>query len=252
MGSLTGKTALVTGGSRGIGRAISERLAREGARVGVHYGSNEGAAAKDTIAAIEAAGGAGFIVQSQLGTPEDAEMLWSGFDQQSDTLDILVNNAGISGARHTIGQVTPDEFDEVFAIDAKAPFFITQRALPRLRDGGRIINLSSGLTHGAASPELIVYAMAKASIDVFTSTLAKELGPRRITANAVAPGVIDTDMNESWLRGNRDVGTAIAALSPLNRVGMPADIADIAAFLASDDSRWITGQWIDASGGALL
>ncbi|AZS74067.1 short-chain dehydrogenase [Streptomyces lydicus] len=257
MSALSGKTALVTGGSRGIGRAISERLAREGARVGVHYG-RDGTAAKETVSAIEAGGGQAFAIQAELGMPGDVEALWAAFDEQAEGLDILVNNAGINkaadGTLKRIESVTAEDFDLLFAVNTKALFFITQQALPRLRDGGRIINTSTGLTRGAAKPELIAYAMTKGAIDVFTSTLAKDLGPRGITVNAVAPGAVNTDMNAAWLRGeaNAEARQRVREISPLGRIADPTDIGDIVAFLASDDSRWVTGQWIDATGGALL
>ncbi|MFH8365656.1 SDR family oxidoreductase [Streptomyces sp. NPDC018031] len=251
MGALTGKTALVTGGSRGIGRAIAERLGRDGARVAVHYGRDE-TAAKETVAAIEAAGGEAFAVRAELGVPGDAEALWAAFDAHADGLDILVNNAGITGRREPIGTLTAEDFDRVFAINTKAPFFVTQQGLGRLRDGGRIISVSTGLTRGSAVPELIAYSMTKGAIDVFTTHLAKELGARSITVNAVAPGAVDTDMNAEWLRGQDEALAAVAQASPLGRVAGPAEVADIVAFLASNDSRWVTGQWIDATGGALL
>ncbi|MFE5869625.1 SDR family oxidoreductase [Streptomyces roseifaciens] len=251
MGTLTGKTALVTGGSRGIGRGISERLAREGARVAVHYGRDV-ASAEQTVKAIEEAGGEAFAIRAELGVAGDAEALWAAFDEQADGLDILVNNAGTDGARVPIGEVTEEGFDQVFAVNTKAPFFITRLGLDRLRDGGRIVNVSTGLTRGAAMPQLIAYTMTKGAVDAFTSVLAKQLGARGITVNAVAPGVIDTDMNAAWLNSGAEVRTGVAALSPFNRVGEARDVADIVAFLASDDSRWVTGQWIDATGGALL
>ncbi|OEV05889.1 SDR family oxidoreductase [Streptomyces oceani] len=248
---LAGRTALVTGGSRGIGRAIAERLGREGARVGVHFGG-DATAAKDTATAIEAAGGTAFTVQARLGKAGDAEGLWSAFDAQADGLDILVNNAGVNGGQVRPAEVTPEAFDHLFAVNTKAPFFITQQGLSRLRDGGRIINVSSGLTRGGAAPDLLAYAMTKGAIDVFTMTLAKELGARAITVNAVAPGVVDTDMNADWLRASAEAQAGVSAASPLGRVGVPDDIAGVAAFLASEDSRWVTGQWIDATGGALF
>jgi 3-oxoacyl-[acyl-carrier protein] reductase len=257
MGALSGRTALVTGGSRGIGRAISERLGRDGARVGVHYGRDE-TAAKETVSAIEAAGGQAFAVRAELGALGDAEALWSAFDEQAEGLDILVNNAGINkavdGTLKRIGEVTAQDFDHLFAVNTKAPFFIVQHGLSRLRDGGRIINTSTGLTRGAAKPELIAYAMTKGALDVFTSTLAKDLGPRGITVNAVAPGAVNTDMNADWLRGeaNTEAQRRLAEMSPLGRIAQADDIGDVVAFLASDDSRWVTGQWIDATGGALL
>ncbi|MGY1947812.1 SDR family oxidoreductase [Nocardia asiatica] len=250
MGALTGKTALVTGSSRGIGRAIAERLGRDGARVAVHYNGDE-QAAKATVAAIEAAGGAAFAIRAELGVPGDAAALWAAFDAHADGLDILVNNAGVDGIREPIAGTDEAAFDRVFAINAKAPFFITRLGLDRLRTGGRIVNISTGLTHGAYMPQLIAYTMTKAAIDSFTSVLAKEVGARGITVNAVAPGIIDTDMNAHWLR-NPETQAAVAAMSPLNRVGQPADVADVVGFLASEEARWVTGQWIDATGGGLL
>lgn len=250
MGALSGKTALVTGGGRGIGRGIAQRLGRDGARVGVHYNGNA-AAAKETVASIEAAGGQAFAFAATLGVPGDAEALWTAFDAHADGLDILVNNAGTDGVREPIGGTSEEAFDRVFAVNTKSPFFVTKLGLDRLRDGGRIVNVSTGLTHGAGMPELLAYTMTKGAIDAFTSVLAKEVGARGITVNAVAPGVVDTDMNADWLRNDATMA-AVSAMSPLNRVAEPAEIADIVAFLASDDSRWVTGQWIDATGGALL
>ncbi|MGK5638318.1 SDR family oxidoreductase [Streptomyces sp. URMC 126] len=253
MSTLKGRTALVTGGSRGIGRAISERLARDGARVAVHYGRDERAAA-ETVAAITAAGGSAFAIQARLGVSGDAEALWAAYDEQADGVDILVNNAGTDGVRKPIGATTAEEFDDVFALNTKAPFFVTKLGLERMRDGGRIVNISTGLSRRAAMTDLIAYAMTKGALDVFTMTLAKEVGPRGITVNAVAPGVVDTDLNAGWLRGeeNKTAWEAMAEMSPLRRVGEPRDIADVVGFLASDEGRWVTGQWIDATGGALL
>ncbi|MEV6254330.1 SDR family oxidoreductase [Nocardia sp. NPDC051929] len=250
MGALTGKTALVTGSSRGIGRSIAERLARDGARVAVHYNRDE-QAAKATVAAIEASGGAAFAIRAELGVPGDAETLWAAFDAHADGLDILVNNAGTDGIREPIAGTDEAAFDRVFAINAKAPFFITRLGLDRLRTGGRIVNISTGLTHGAYMPQLIAYTMTKAALDSFTSVLAKEVGARGITVNAVGPGIIDTDMNANWLR-NAEAQASVATMSPLHRVAQADDVADVVGFLASDDARWVTGQWIDATGGALL
>ncbi|TDC25744.1 SDR family oxidoreductase [Streptomyces sp. 8K308] len=252
MSGLTGKTALVTGASRGIGRAIAERLGRDGARVGVHFGENE-AAAKETVAAIEEAGGSAFAIRARLGESGDAEALWAAFDVEADGVDILVNNAGVVDDRQGLAGTTPEDFDRLFSINTKAPFFIIQQGLGRLRDGGRIINVSTGLTHRpGAIPEIVAYTMTKSALDQLTAVLAKELGPRGITVNAVAPGAIDTDMNAGWLRSSAEVREATARRSPLGRLGMPEDVADIVGFLASADSRWVTGQWIDATGGALI
>ncbi|MGX1305265.1 NAD(P)-dependent dehydrogenase (short-subunit alcohol dehydrogenase family) [Streptomyces albogriseolus] len=133
----------------------------------------------------------------------------------------------------------------------RAPFFLTQQGLKRLRDGGRIVNVSSGATRIALT-DIIAYAMTKGAIDAFSLTLAKALGPRGITVNSVAPGIIDTDINASWLRGNEAAERSAAELSALGRVGRPEDVADVVAFLASDDARWVTGQVLDATGGSQL
>ncbi|WP_240489838.1 SDR family NAD(P)-dependent oxidoreductase [Actinomadura atramentaria] len=147
--------------------------------------------------------------------------------------------------------MTEDGFDEVFAVNVRAPFFIVQEGLKRLRDAGRIINISSGAAH-LAMPEAIAYGATKSALDNFTLNLAKELGARGITANSVAPGIIDTDVNAGWLRGNPEAEAHAASLAALGRVGRPEDVADIVAFLASDDARWVTGRTIDATGGSGL
>ncbi|WP_411572818.1 SDR family oxidoreductase [Streptomyces acidiscabies] len=144
-----------------------------------------------------------------------------------------------------------EAFDEAVAVNMRAPFFLTQHALERLHDGGRIINTSSGATRIALT-DIIAYAMTKGAVDAFTLTLAKALGGRGITVNSVAPGIVDTDINASWLRGNPKAEQSAAALSALGRVGRPEDVADIVAFLASDDARWVTGQTIDATVGSQL
>ncbi|MEU9555999.1 SDR family oxidoreductase [Streptomyces fumanus] len=249
MGVLTGRTALVTGASRGIGRGIAERLGRDGARVAVHYGRSE-AAAKETVAAIEEAGGSAFAIGAELGRPGDAEALWAEFDRHADGLDILVNNAGIGSAR-PIKEITEEEYDQVFAVNVKAPFFLVQHGIRRLRDGGRIINISSGLARTALMPDNIAYAMTKGALDVFSRDLSKVLGPRGITVNSVAPGIIDTDNTAPMLHGTEDGWARAAAFSALGGVGSPAEVADVVAFLASDAGRWVTGSWVDATGGSL-
>ncbi|MEU9605991.1 SDR family oxidoreductase [Streptomyces sp. NPDC048057] len=247
MNRLHGKTALVTGASRGIGRAIALRLAAEGARVGVHYARDD-AAAKKTVAAIEAAGGSAFALRAELGVPGDAVALWAAFDEYADGVDILVNNAGVAG-HGTIDEVTEDAYDRVFAVNAKAPFFVIQEGLDRLRDDGRIVNISSGVTK-VAFPGMTAYAAAKGAVEVLTLTLAKTLGPRGITVNAVSPGTIETDIHP-WM-ADPDAKAAAAAYSVFDRVGQPEDVADAVAFLASSDGRWVTGQNIDVSGGSGL
>ncbi|MEV0976018.1 SDR family oxidoreductase [Streptomyces sp. NPDC049915] len=249
MGVLTGRTALVTGAGRGIGRGVAERLARDGARVAVHYGSND-TAAEEAVAAIEAAGGSAFAIRAELGMPGDAERLWAEFDRHADGVDILVNNAGI-GTSRPFEEIDGEEYDRLFAVNVKAPHFITRLGLPRLRDGGRVINISSGLARTAAMPQLMAYSMTKGALDVFTRDLSKVLGARGITVNSVAPGIVDTDVNAAWLRTSDEAWQGAAAYSALGRVGTPADIADAVAFLASDDGRWVTGHWLDATGGSL-
>ncbi|MFJ3876680.1 SDR family oxidoreductase [Streptomyces sp. NPDC090077] len=244
---LAGRTALVTGASRGIGRAIAQRLAADGARVAVHYASNEGAA-KETVAAIEAAGGSAFAIRAELGVPGDAEALWRAFDEHADGVDVLVNNAGIAGPG-LIHEVSEADYDKVFAVNAKAPFFIIKQGLDRLRDGGRIINVSSGVTK-VAFPGMTSYAASKGAVEVLTLTLAQTLGSRGITVNAVSPGTIETDIHP-WLADPAARAHA-AGFSVFDRVGQPADVADVVGFLASPDGRWVTGQNIDVSGGSGL
>jgi NAD(P)-dependent dehydrogenase (short-subunit alcohol dehydrogenase family) len=255
MATLTGKVALVTGGSRGIGRAISERLARDGALVAVHYGRDAQAAA-NTVKAIDAAGGRAFAVEAELGVAGDVATLFGRLDAElqertgSNHLDIVVNNAGIATTLD-LEHTTPEAFDELFAVNARAPFFITQAAVERMRAGGRVIGISTGATRQAL-PDLVAYAMSKGALDVMGLTLAKALAPRGITVNTLAPGLVDTDMNADWLRTSDEARAEGAAMSAFNRVGEPDDIAGAVAFLASDDARWVTGHYLDVTGGSLL
>ena len=247
MANLAGKTALVTGASRGIGRSTAERLARDGARVGVHYGQHK-AAAMEVVAEIQSAGGSAFMIQADLSLAHAAETLWAAFDQHADGLDILVNNAG-EVVYGDISEVKEEDFDRLFAVNVKAPTFIIQHGLGRLRDGGRIINLSSAAAY-MASPMATMYATTKGAISTLTRTVAWDVGHRQITVNAVAPGFTDTEMS-SWFADPLAKAWA-AGQSAFGRVGQPSDIGDIIAFLASDDARWISGQVIDATGGGLL
>ncbi len=256
MARLEGKLALVTGASRGYGRAIAERLALDGAVVAVHYARDD-AAAGATLASIRAAGADAFAVKAPLdGSPASVAALLATLRGElaafgrGPTLDILVNNAAIS-PRGTIEDTPEAVFDEVFAIDAKAPFFLLQGALPLIPDGGRVINISSQ-TSLIAFPGVAAYAMAKAALDQLTVVAAKHLAPRGITVNAVLPGIADTDMNGSWLRGRPEAIEAASAYSAFHRIADVTDIADIVGFLASHDARWITGQLIDGGGGSAL
>jgi NAD(P)-dependent dehydrogenase (short-subunit alcohol dehydrogenase family) len=246
---LTGKTALVTGASRGIGKAIAQRLGSAGAVVGVHFGRDEDAA-RTTLAEIEQGGGHGFLVGVELGVDGDVDRVIAGLTDGLDgrALDILVNNAGILTAS-PLDVVTPEEFDRSFAVNVRAPFFLIRGVLPRLADGGRIINISSAVTR-IASP-FLHYAMNKGAIEVMSHTLARALGERRITVNTVAPGVVDTDMG-SWVHSSPEIEASVRSTVALGRIGRPSDVADIVAFLASEDARWVTGVVVDASGGQWL
>ncbi len=250
---LTGKTALVTGASRGMGRATARRLAADGALVAVHFGQHE-RSADDLVSAIEADGGRAFTVQADLGRPSAAHELFLSLERSlkertgTTELNILVNNAGVMTGGGSPEDTTSETFDRVFAINAKAPFFLIQRALQNMPDGGRIINISSGLTR-FANPDEIAYAMSKGAVEQLALHFAKYLGPRRITVNSVAPGITRND-NPVF-----DIPEAVEQMSQLSvfgRVGEPEDVADVVAFLASDDARWTTGAFIDASGGTLL
>jgi NAD(P)-dependent dehydrogenase (short-subunit alcohol dehydrogenase family) len=250
MTSLTGRTALVTGASRGIGRAIATRLAADGARVAVHYGSND-VAAKETVDAIESAGGRAFAIRAELGATGDVDTLFDALETElaGGPLDIVVNNAAIMDYTATVEGATPGSFDRVFSVNVKAPLFIIQRALPLMTNGGRIINVSSGVTWFAI-PE-IVYSMTKGALNVLTRSLAHTQGPRGITVNTVSPGITETDMN-GWLTDSEEASKSVAAMTALRRHGQPADIADAVAFFASDDARWITGQTVEVNGGLFL
>ncbi|MEV6659589.1 SDR family oxidoreductase [Nocardia fluminea] len=247
------KTALITGASRGIGRAIAERLARDGVLVAVHFGHND-AAAEEVVAGIEADGGRAFAVRGDLGSTDFAALLDdvnAGFADLGAAagLDILVNNAGMTVMKG-VDTMTPAEFNTLFATNVRAPFFLVQGILDRLRDGGRVVNLSSAVTR-MAIPDILAYTMTKGAVDSFTRVLAQALGPRGITVNAVAPGYVLTDMN-AWLIDNPDGQREASSNVALGRVGHPTDIADIVSYLVSDDARWITGQTLDASGGTAL
>ncbi|NBD27939.1 SDR family oxidoreductase [Paenibacillus glycinis] len=254
MGKLKKKIALVTGASRGIGRGIALALAREGAMVAVHYGTRR-QEAEEVVRAIESGGGEAFAIGADLAASGGITELYAALDDAlqrltgAKQLDILVNNAGI-GQYATIRETTEESFDDVMGIYVKAPVFVIQQALPRLRDGGRIINISSAATR-IAFPNLFGYSISKGAINTLTFVLAQELGARGITVNAILPGLINTDMNADTLSDPEGRRFA-SGLSAFGRWGEPEDVADIALFLASEASRWITGQLIDASGGSRL
>jgi 3-oxoacyl-[acyl-carrier protein] reductase len=251
---LEGKIALITGASRGIGRAIALRFAQEGALVAAHYGRNTEAAER-TLCEIERQHGAAFLIREHLGSRSSVDALLAKLDAElekrtgGNRFDILVHNAAIapfSGLENTAENL----FDDVLSVNVKIPFFLTQQCLPRLRDGGRVINLSSGISRRAV-PERLVYAMTKGAIDVFTRTLARALAPRGITVNALAPGFVETDLNAELL-SDPETRQSAEKISVFKRLGQPDDVAPVAAFLASDDAHWVTGHYMDATGGSLL
>ena len=249
------RTALVTGGSRGIGRAIAERLGRAGLVVAVHYGRDAAAAAR-AVEAVRAVGGRAFPVRAELGSPEAIEELAAAVEDGlrghtgSAGLDVLVNNAGI-GCRADITTITREDLDRVFEINVKAPVFLVQRLLPLLRDGGRIVNVSS-VAHRIAHPHILGYAMSKGALEAFSRSLAAQLGPRGITVNTVAPGLIETDLHRERMRAHPEDAEKAAAMTVYGRLGQADDVADIVAFLASAQARWMTGERVEATGGAYL
>jgi 3-oxoacyl-[acyl-carrier protein] reductase len=238
--TLVGKTAVVTGGTRGIGRAIVQRLARDGARVVFSYRQN-----KDAADALAQELGNTVAVRADQEDPSSIELL---FEPVGDGLDILVNNAAINPIA-PIRDITPEQFDHAMAVNAKFPLLAMQRAEPLLRDGGRIINIST-LNTALPGPGIALYCASKAALEQLTKIAAREFGPRGITVNTVSPGATDTDLLRS--SNPPEALERSAALSPLGRLGTPADIADVVAFLAGPEARWITGQNIRATGGLLL
>ncbi|HGW5374923.1 TPA: SDR family NAD(P)-dependent oxidoreductase [Pseudomonas aeruginosa] len=254
---LIGKTVLVTGGSRGIGKAIVERLAEEGAAfIGVHYGS-QSLAAKQVVDRVKKSGAHAVALHADFGMDGQsaARGLWNTFLKAAiehtgeGKLDILVNCAGVAPLAK-LEETSEALYNEVMSVNLASTFFLTQAASPHIREGGRVINFSSALTRIAA-PTRPAYAASKGAINALTLALAADLGKRGITVNAVAPGVIDTDMNGGWLN-EPEARRQAEALSVFSRVGSADDVAGLVAFLASQDGRWTTGQIIDVSGGSML
>jgi NAD(P)-dependent dehydrogenase (short-subunit alcohol dehydrogenase family) len=248
MSKLSGKTALVTGASRGIGRASALALARDGARVLVHYGQGK-AEAEAVVAEIRAAGGSADAVAADLAAADGPHKLAAQVRALvGERLDVLVANAGVSKAA-PIEEITVADFDRLFAVNVRAPFFLVQQLLPLLKDGSSIVLLSSLAAHAAVGT-LHVYAATKGAIDTLVKHLAAALGPRGIRVNAVAPGVVQTDMsNFTKTDAGRDFTLGMQALK---RLAEPDDIGGVVAFLASNDARWIAGDTIHVDGGSKL
>jgi NAD(P)-dependent dehydrogenase (short-subunit alcohol dehydrogenase family) len=251
---LAGKTALVTGASRGLGSHIAERLAAAGALVAVNYASDR-AAAERVVARIVAAGGDAFPVQSKLSGEAEAQTLANAVEAEftvrtgSPGLDILVNNIG-GGDYAAIRDVDEAFFDTVMTNNVRAAFFLTRALHPRLNDNGRVINLSS-VGARLTDPGIIVYTMAKAAVEAFTRVLAAELGPRGITVNAISPGFTAGPTND-YIVQDPVAAKGVTDVTALRRFGQPEEIADIVYALASPLGRWVTAQCIEASGGFKL
>jgi len=249
MSDLSNRVALVTGGSRGLGRATAARLAEQGARVIVHYAASRDAA-DAVVADIRAKGGQADALGADLAAPDGAHRLADAVKALGIArLDILVANAGIAELT-PIEQETVESFDRHFAVNVRAPFFLVQQLLPLLGEGSSVIFLSSVVAR-VAFDNSAIYSATKGAIEVLTRNLAKDLGPRGIRVNAIAPGAIDTDMAQMFL-GTEEGREYIKGLQALKRIGQPDDIADAVLFLASDQSRWIDGRSIETSGGASL
>lgn len=242
--SLTGKIALVTGAGRGIGRAIAERLGEDGASVIVNYHQSENLA-QEVVATIVARGGQALALQADISKLAEVRRLFQEAEDHLGQLDILINNAGIGLLRPT-AEMTEEEFDRLFTLNTKGTFFALQEAARRMRDGGRIVSLSTGATI-AITAGFGAYAGSKAAMEQFSLALSKELGPRGITVNTILPAIVDT----GTLVLPDEVITQLIQQTPLGRLGQPRDIADIIAFLVSDQARWMTGQTIRAGGGLI-
>lgn len=248
----TSKIALVTGGSRGLGKDMAQNLAKKGLDVILTYHSQQ-AEAESVVAEITALGQKAVALQldaSQVST-------FAGFFEQvktalrdtfdTDRFDFLINNAG-TGLYAPYPETTEQQFDELLNIHLKGPFFLTQQALPLLNDGGGIINISSGLTR-IIFPNSSAYASMKTAMETLTKYQAKELASRRIRANIVAPGAIETDFGGGRTRDNKEINAHIASLTAMGRVGLPTDIGPVVAFLCTDEAGWIDAQRIEVSGG---
>ena len=243
MKSLSGKVAIVTGASHGIGRAIVERLAEEGAIVVVNY-SKSAEKAQQVVAGLQAKGGKALAVQADMSQVTDARRLVIDTVKQFNRLDILVNNAGKFMPK-PLEETTEEDFNGVIALNAKGPYFAMQEAARVLKDGGRIVNISTGGTH-LHFPGATAYLGSKAALEQYTKGLAQELAPKGITVNTVSPGFTETGMmTEEY----RQIGIQ---LSPMKRLGVPKDIADVVAFIVSEEARWITGQTIQVGGGIVM
>ncbi|MBS7562909.1 SDR family oxidoreductase [Mucilaginibacter sp. Bleaf8] len=255
MATRESKIALITGGSRGLGRDMALRIAEKGIDVVITYNTNEAEADK-VVAQIRQSGRKASKLQLNTGVVSSFGLFKEHLKEKliedfgTDHFDFLVNNAGVGGYQ-LIGDVTEQFFDELMNIHFKGVYFLTQELLPLLNDGGGIVNISSGLTR-ITYPKSSAYAAMKGAVEVFTRYLGKELGSRGIRANTVAPGAIMTDFGNAHLRNSEESQKAVSAVTALGRPGVAEDIGGVVAFLCTEDARWITGQRIEASGGMFI
>ena len=249
------KIAFVTGGSRGLGKDMALRLAQKGIDVIITY-NTKADEAQAVVAEIEKTGQKATALQLNTGEVKSFNAFISQIKQVlndkfgTDHLDFVINNAGF-GHTAAITEVTEEDFDHLMNVHFKGVYFLTQRLLPLINNGGGIVNISSGLARFAL-PGSSAYACMKGAVEVYTRYLAKELGPRGIRANTVAPGAIATDFNGGHVRDNEQVNQMVRSVTALGRVGEAEDIGGLVAFLCTEDSRWITGQRIEASGGMFV
>ncbi|MBH0193035.1 MAG: glucose 1-dehydrogenase [Nitrospira sp.] len=243
MAALSGKVAIVTGASNGIGRAIAERFAEDGAIVVINH-SKSPEKAQQVVIGIQAKGGKAVAFQADMSRVSEARRLVRETAKQFGRLDILVNNAGRFMPK-PLAETTEEDFDQVVALNAKGPYFAMQEAALVLKDGGRIVNISTDGTH-LSFPGATAYLGSKGALEQYTRGLAQELAPRKITVNTVSPGFTETGMMTDQYR---QIGIQ---MSPLKRLGTPKDIADVVAFIVSDEARWITGQNVHAGGGIVM
>lgn len=246
---------LITGGSRGLGRSAALHLAQRGVDVILTYKGNQ-AEAQSAVKQIEESGSRAVALQLDVGDSKSFPAFAAAVKKtladtwQRDSFDYLINNAGI-GYHASIVDTTEAQFDELFNVHLKGPYFLTQKLLPLIKDGGRIVNISSGLTR-FTMPGISAYATMKGGVEVMTRYMAKELGPRGIAVNTLAPGAIETDFGGGMVRDNTQMNAMVAGQTALGRAGLPDDIGGAISALLDEGNRWVNGQRIEASGGMFL
>ncbi|RXZ81628.1 SDR family oxidoreductase [Paenibacillaceae bacterium] len=244
MKTLTGKVAIVTGSSRGIGRAVAEQLAGLGAKVVINYSGNQ-AKALESVEGIRQHGGEAIAIKADLSQIREVEALFNETLAAFGKVDILINNAGLMLTKPLL-EVTEDDFEKQFSVNVKGTFFACQQAMKHMENSGRIVNFSTSVV-GAMFPAYSVYAGTKGAVEQFTRHLAKEFGPKQITINAVAPGPINTEL---FLNGKSEEQIeGMKRLNAFGRLGETEDIAGVVAFLVSDEAQWVTGQTLRVNGG---